>query len=107
MKINKQTKRREFIKIVACAGLASQVASVAKAAEKIDPNDSYAKGAGYVINAANVDTARFPKFEKGQHCENCKLYTATDGGWGECSFFDGAQVINTGWCKSFKPRKAS
>jgi len=105
MKFNSATKRREFIKIVACAGFAAQTASVAHAAEKLDPSYSYAKAAGYVTNAAQVDTARFPKFEKGQHCDNCKLFTATEGGWGECSFFDGAQVINTGWCKSYKPHK--
>ena len=105
MKFNSLTKRREFIKIVTCVGAASQLASAAHAADKIDPSDPYAKTAGYVTNAAQVDTVRFPHFEKGQHCENCKLFTAGDGGWGECSFFDGALVVNTGWCKSYKPRK--
>lgn len=105
MKFKGSTKRREFIKIVTCVGFASQVTSVALAAEKLDPSDPYAKAAGYVTDAAKVDAARFPKFEKGQHCDNCKLFTATEGGWGECSFFDGAQVINAGWCKNYKPRK--
>ena len=99
------TKRREFIKIVGSIGFASGLASTAHAGDKLDPNDPYAKTAGYVTNAASVDTAKYPHFEKGQHCENCKLFTAGDGGWGECSFFDGAVVINTGWCKSYKPRK--
>jgi len=99
------TRRREFIKILTSAGLAAQLASMAHAAEKIDPSDPYAKTAGYVTNAAQVDTTRFPHFEKGQRCDNCKLFTATEDGWGECSFFDGAAVIGTGWCKSYKPRK--
>ncbi len=106
MKSVDAAKRREFIKIVACAGVASQLVSQAHAADKLDPNDPYAKAAGYVTSADKVDTTKYPRFEKGQHCETCKLFTAGEGGWGECSFFDGAVVINTGWCKNFKPRKA-
>lgn len=105
MQITGTTNRRFFIKVVTCVGFTSQAASTAHATEKLDPSDSYARAAGYVTNAAQVDTVRFPKFEKNQNCENCKLFTATEGNWGECSFFDGAQVTNLGWCKSYKPRK--
>ena len=97
-------KRRDFIKIVTCVGIVVQATSVARAEDKLDPNDPYALAAGYVTNADNVDTAKYSKFEKGQHCKVCKRFTATSGGWGECAFFDSQVVIDTGWCRNFTPR---
>ena len=40
----------------------------------VEETDPQAKALGYVTDATKVDPAKFPKYEKGQHCANCALY---------------------------------
>ena len=63
------TKRREFIKIVGSIGFASGLASTAHAGDKLDPNDPYAKTAGYVTNAASASgiARRYFQLLKARH----------------------------------------
>ena len=50
-------------------------------------------------------TERDPlRFEAGQACKNCALYSDTDDAqWGGCSIFPGKLVNADGWCNVYAP----
>lgn len=69
-------------------------------------DDPAASALGYKMDAATVDTAKFPKKADAampdQKCANCVLYT--DAGhpeYGKCAAFPGKLVKQGGWCNSW------
>lgn len=98
------TTRRTFIQIIPLAGALALCARTAVAADlpKVDPKDPQAAALGYVVDAANADKAKFPKYAAGQACTGCQLYQgkAGDAG-GACTLFAGKQVSAKGWCSAY------
>jgi len=74
------------------------------APERLDVKDPAAAALGYVENAAQVDTKKYPAFVKGSTCENCLLLQGSAGNnYRPCSVFPGKLVSVSGWCKSWAP----
>ena len=72
------------------------------APERLDVKDPAAAALGYVENAAQVDTKKYPAFVKGSTCENCLLLQGSAGNnYRPCSVFPGKLVSVSGWCKSW------
>lgn len=78
---------------------------------KLEESDPAAQALGYVHDAAQTDTAKFPKRASAeaanQFCKNCQLYTGADGEeWGPCSIFPGKVVNANGWCNAWVQKQA-
>ncbi|MDJ0655445.1 MAG: high-potential iron-sulfur protein [Xanthomonadales bacterium] len=72
---------------------------------ELSEQDTQATALGYVHDAANVDTARYPQFQPGQACVNCVLYQGgADDAWAGCSIFIGKKVNAKGWCSAYAPK---
>src|ERR1700688_2883582 len=72
------------------------------APERLAVKDPAAAALGYVENAAQVDTKKYPAFVKGSTCENCLLLQGSAGNnYRPCSVFPGKLVSVSGWCKSW------
>ena len=99
------TTRRNFIRIVPLAGMATLAASVLQAqaqAPMLDEKDPKAMALGYVADAKRADKAKFPKYAEGQHCAVCQLYAgAATAPMAPCAIFAGKQVAGPGWCSAF------
>lgn len=66
---------------------------------KLDVRDPAAMAVGYVEDATQVDTKRYPTFVKGANCENCLQLQGTAGStYRPCSIFNGQLVAINGWC---------
>lgn len=83
--------------------------------QPIDLDLPNAKMLGYVHDASEVDTEKFPKraTEEGkkQFCSNCQLLTEGgiklddhEGTWGKCALFPTGLVKEEGWCNSWVPK---
>ncbi|WP_233344271.1 high-potential iron-sulfur protein [Burkholderia cepacia] len=95
--------RRTFIVQTAglCAALAAGTGAFA-AAPLVDENDSAAKTLGYRAKAMTVDAGKFPKYQAGQTCSNCRFYKAGAGeSSGTCPMFGGKAVAAEGWCNVY------
>ncbi|AOK20433.1 High potential iron-sulfur protein [Burkholderia cepacia] len=98
--------RRTFIVQAAglCAALAAGTGAFA-AALLVDENDAAAKTLGYRAKATTVDTGKFPKYQAGQTCSNCRFYKAGAGeSSGTCPMFGGKAVAAEGWCNVYAKR---
>ena len=100
--------RRELIKNLSlAAGLSAALPwreTQGAAPERLDVKDPAAAALGYVENAAQVDTKKYPAFVKGSTCENCLLLQGSAGNnYRPCSIFPGKLVSVSGWCKSWTP----
>ncbi len=115
MKDKTLTNRRQFLKLgmtsLAYLPLASIAYRTANAADLplIDENDPAAVRLGYVHDAADTDTAQFPKRsgDEGskQFCYNCSLYQGQgQEGQAACPIFQGKAVKAGGWCNAWVPR---
>jgi High potential iron-sulfur protein len=98
--------RRELIKNLSLAAGSSAALpwreTRAAAPERLDVKDPAAAALGYVENAAQVDTKKYPAFVKGSTCENCLLLQGSAGNnYRPCSVFPGKLVSVSGWCKSW------
>ena len=103
--------RREFLKAAAVgaavlpaasAAVRSAPAAASEGMPKLALDDAAAMALGYVHDVADVDTARFPRFEEGQVCSNCRLISGdADAEWRPCSIFPGKLVANGGWCSAW------
>jgi hypothetical protein len=76
--------------------------------QPVKEEDPVAVSLGYKMNAANVDTEKFPK-KKGpggdkQNCKNCQFYTPKNDYWGSCQIIRTGVVNAGGWCNSWGPR---
>ncbi|QTD94952.1 high-potential iron-sulfur protein [Burkholderia anthina] len=100
------TSRRTFIvnTLGLCAALAASRAALA-APPLVDENDAAAKTLGYRARASSVDTAKFPKYQTGERCANCRFYKgeAADAS-GTCPMFGGKSVAADGWCNVYAKR---
>ena len=72
---------------------------------RLDPEDPQAQALAYVHDATEVNASEQPRYEAGQLCSNCALYTGNDGeAWGPCSIFPGKLVNADGWCVTWAPK---
>ena len=71
---------------------------------KVSLDDAQAKALAYVHDATTVDKAAQPRYQEGQACKNCALYTGGDKPWGGCGIFAGRAVNAEGWCTAYAPK---
>jgi hypothetical protein len=100
-------RRMFFLKLMSASTVLIAASPAAKAAEKLDPTDPYARSMGFRLNTQEVDQAKYPRHTTDQHCQACQLWNGGDKDFGNCSFFDGAITPKNGWCKNFKAKKAA
>ena len=93
------TSRRRFLTIVPLAGAATLAR--AQAAGPVDPKDPTAVAFGYVVDAAQADKAKFPKYAAGQSCGNCALYQGGTAASGPCPIYQNKIVPAKGWCNAW------
>ncbi|MCC5884909.1 MAG: high-potential iron-sulfur protein [Gammaproteobacteria bacterium] len=82
--------------------------SPAAAMPKLEESDATARALGYVHDANDVDASQQPRFQDGQLCENCALYTpdsSDEADWGGCSIFPGKLVNAKGWCNAWVAKR--
>jgi hypothetical protein len=110
MKNKQGINRRNFLKMGMKAGggaLALSAIPIELLAEdKVTEDEALAQAMGYVLDAADVDTAKFPKRagEAGakQFCYNCALYDGdADAEFAPCSIFQNRLVAGAGWCNAW------
>jgi hypothetical protein len=98
-----QASRRHFI--VLAATIASSPALIGKvraAPVAVVESDPTAQALGYKADAAQVDKAKFAKYQAGQACANCQLYQGKAGEpSGPCPIFSGKLVSAKGWCSAY------
>jgi hypothetical protein len=69
---------------------------------KLATSDPAATALGYVEDAAQVDTKKFPMYIKGSNCDNClQLQGKTGSSYRPCSLFPGKLVAVKGWCSGW------
>jgi hypothetical protein len=95
--------RRQFIAIAATFASTSILIDEARAdAPTVSESDPTAQALGYKSNAAQVDKAKFPKFQAGQSCSNCQFFQGKAGAAsGPCQMFGGKLVNSGGWCSAY------
>lgn len=83
--------RGEIISLI--AGIPAAVAVTAETAAAADSASAkqQKKTLGYVDKSTKA----------GQQCGNCRFFTATSGGNGNCQLIPGGTVKSVGWCKSW------
>jgi hypothetical protein len=102
----KNLSRRALVKSLALAAGISAAPPWRRAqgAEpaRLDVKDPAAIAQGYVLNASQVDTKRYPQYTQGSSCENCLLLQGSAGNtYRPCSLFPGKLVSVSGWCKGW------
>jgi len=100
--------RREVIKNLSlAAGLSAALPRhQAQSAEpaRLDVKDPAAIAVGYVENAGQVDTKKYPAYVKGSTCENClQLQGSAGDNYRPCGLFPGKLVSVSGWCTAWTP----
>ena len=110
MKRENRINRRNFLKMSVKAGggaLAFTAIPIQLlGADEVAEDEPLAQAMGYRMDAATVDTAKFPKRagDAGatQFCNNCALSSggATDA-TAPCSIFQNRLVKGTGWCNAW------
>ena len=93
------TSRRRFLSLVPLAGAATLAR--AQAAAPVDPKDPTAVAFGYVVDAAQADKAKFPKYAAGQTCASCALYQGGAAASGPCPIYQNKIVPAKGWCNAW------
>jgi len=74
--------------------------------EKLEESDPTAQSLAYVHDASDVDASQQSRYEEGQNCANCSLYTpdsSSEEEWGGCAIFPGKLVNANGWCSAYVP----
>jgi hypothetical protein len=74
--------------------------------DKVTEDEALAQAMGYVLDATQTDTARFPKRAgdagASQFCYNCALYAGeADAEFAPCSIFQNRLVAGAGWCNAW------
>jgi hypothetical protein len=94
--------RRALVKTIALGTAGTALASrrvFGGEPQKLDVRDPAAMAVGYVEDANQVDTKKYPTFVKGANCENCLQLQGTAGShFRPCSIFSGKLVAINGWC---------
>jgi hypothetical protein len=100
-----RTSRRNLLKGLAlgAAGAAVGARSVRSAeTAKVDVHDSQAVALGYVENASQVDTKKYPQYVSGTNCDNClQLQGKPGNNYRPCTLFSGKLVAVAGWCSGW------
>lgn len=74
--------------------------------QKLEESDPTAQSLAYVHDAGDVDASQQSRYEEGQNCANCSLYTpdsSSEEDWGGCAIFPGKLVNANGWCSAYVP----
>ena len=102
--------RRGFLKMGMKAGAGmlafSTIPIQLMAGDNVTEEEPLAQAMGYKLDAATVDTAKFPKRagDAGatQFCNNCALYAGeADAEFAPCSIFQNRPVAGIGWCNAW------
>ncbi len=96
--------RRTLLKTsgLAAAGLLLAWRAPAASAERLNVKDPQAAALGYVENAGEVDTKKYPNYVKGSNCENClQLQGIAGNNYRPCSLFPDKLVSVSGWCSGW------
>jgi hypothetical protein len=103
-------QRRRFIQIVPAAGFGLLAAKATSAADEADDpfalpivkeSDSHALLVAYVSDWRRVDRVKYPAFQEGQSCANCRAYSGKDvENFGGCALLPG-RVAREGWCREY------
>jgi hypothetical protein len=97
--------RRTLLKGLAlgAAGVAVGVRGVRGAeAAKLDVHDPQAVALGYVENAGQVDSKKYPQYVSGSNCDNClQLQGKPGNNYRPCTLFSGKLVAVAGWCSGW------
>lgn len=110
MKHTGKIDRRNFLKMGVKAGggmlALSAIPIQLIAQDKVTEDEPLAQAMGYVLDAADTDTAKFPKRagEEGakQFCYNCALFAGeADAEFAPCSIFQNRLVAGAGWCNAW------
>ncbi|MGA2397714.1 MAG: high-potential iron-sulfur protein [Steroidobacteraceae bacterium] len=100
-----RTSRRTLLKGLAlgAAGAAVGLRSARSAeAAKVDVHDPQAVALGYVENASQVDTKKYPHYVPGSNCDNClQLQGKPGNNYRPCTLFSGKLVAVAGWCSGW------
>ena len=106
----KAIDRRRFLKMGLKAGgsvlALSAIPIHLQAQDKVAEDEPLAQAMGYVLDAGQTDTAKFPKRagEAGasQFCYNCALFSGeADAEFAPCSIFQNRLVTGKGWCNAW------
>jgi hypothetical protein len=84
--------------------LGGRGARAAEAAQttKVDVHDPQAVALGYVENASQVDTKKYPHYAPGSNCDNClQLQGKPGNSYRPCTLFSGKLVAVAGWCSGW------
>jgi hypothetical protein len=101
---NSPRSRRNLVKTLLLAMPATAITRAALGADvdKVDVKDPLAVSVGYVENAAQADTKKFPSYVKGSNCENClQLQGSAGASYRPCTVFKGKLVAVGGWCSAW------
>ncbi len=110
MKNENRINRRDFLKLGAKAGGGALALSAIPvqliAGDEVAEDEPLAQAMGYVMDANDVDTTKFPKRtgDAGatQFCNNCALYAGeADAELAPCSIFQNRPVRGLGWCNAW------
>jgi len=72
---------------------------------RLNPSDPQAQALAYVHDASSINPDEQPRYQSGQACRNCTLYSGAEGAdWGPCSIFAGKAVNAGGWCNVYAPK---
>jgi hypothetical protein len=96
--------RRTVVKTLAFGAVATSAARRSGAAEpeKLSVKDPAAVALGYVENAAQVDSKKYPTYVKGSTCENClQLQGKSGDAFRPCTLFKDKVVSANGWCSGW------
>jgi hypothetical protein len=85
----------------AIGGRGARAAEAAQTA-KVDVRDPQAVALGYVENASQVDTKKYPQYAPGSNCDNClQLQGKPGNNYRPCTLFSGKLVAVAGWCSGW------
>ena len=106
--------RRQFIKTtslfiagISFGSLFKKAAAVAADKKECTKADAVANALGYVSNAKDSDTKKYPQFKKlakDHTCEGCELYKNAKGGFGDCTMLTNCTVAGKGLCGSWQKK---
>jgi hypothetical protein len=103
-----RTSRRTLLKGLAlgAAGAAvggrSALAAQTAQTAQVDVHDPQAVALGYVENASQVDTKKYPQYVSGSNCDNClQLQGKPGNNYRPCTLFSGKLVAVAGWCSGW------
>jgi hypothetical protein len=98
--------RRSFVlQAFGTVALAALGRSATAASSMLSESDASARVLGYVADASHADRAKYPRYQVGQRCGNCRFYQGKPSGTSaQCALFGAKQVSGGGWCNAYQAR---